>query len=204
MHADPRLHSAAADRNQGPIVAELQRLLPPAGLLLEIASGTGQHAAHAAADLPLWRWQPSEADAGALASIGAWCQGLPTVLPPALLDVLAPDWPGVPTSVDAIFNANMIHIAPWPVCAALMRGAARCLARQGLLVMYGPYFVEGEATAASNLAFDADLRRHNAAWGLRRLADVQAQAQIFGMQLQERVAMPANNLLLIFSREPRG
>ena len=204
MHPDPRLHSAAAERNQGPIVAELKRLLPPAGLLLEIASGTGQHAAHAAAALPLWRWQPSEADAGAFTSIGAWCQGLPNVLPPVLLDVLAPDWPGVPTSVDAIFNANMIHIAPWPVCAALMRGAARHLPTQGRLVLYGPYIVDGESTAASNLAFDADLRVRNAAWGLRRLADVQHEAQSVGLRLQERVSMPANNLLLVFAREPRG
>ena len=204
MHPDPRLRSAAAERNQSPIVTELKRLLPPAGLALEIASGSGQHAAHAAAALPLWRWQPSEADAGALASIRAWCQGLPNVLSPVFLDVLAPSWPGVPTSVDAIFNDNMLHIAPWPVCAALMQGAARYLARQGLLVIYGPYLVEGEIAAASNLAFDADLRRRNAAWGLRRLADVQAQAQSFGLQLQERVAMPANNLLLVFARELRG
>lgn len=204
MHPDPRLRSAAAERNQSPILAELKRLLPPAGLLLEIASGSGQHAAHAAAALPLWRWQPSEADAGALASIRAWCQGLPNVLSPVLLDVLAPDWPGVPTSVDAIFNANMLHIVPWPVCAALMQGAARYLATQGLLVIYGPYLVEGEIAAASNLAFDTDLRLRNAAWGLRRLADVQAQAQRFGLQLQEQVSMPANNLLLVFAREPRG
>ena len=142
MQPDARLHSAAAERNQAPIVAQLQRLLPARGLLLEIASGTGQHAAHAAAALPAWRWQPSDADESALASIGAWCQGLPNVLPPLLLDVMAGDWPA-PKPVDAVFNANMVHIAPWPVCAALMQGAARHLAAQGLLVLYGPFIVHG-------------------------------------------------------------
>lgn len=204
MPNEARLHSAAAERNQGPIAQQLRRLLPPSGLLLEIASGTGQHAAHAAASMPLWRWQPSDMEAGALASIGAWCEGLPNVLPPLLLNVMAPTWLGVPTPVDAIFNANMIHIAPRPVCAALMQGAARHLSAQGQLVLYGPYFVDGEPTVDSNLAFDADLRRRNAAWGLRKLADVQAQAQACGLQLQERVPMPANNLLLLFVRAPRG
>lgn len=202
MPNGPRLHSAAAERNCGPIVDELERVLPARGLLLEIASGTGQHAAHGAAAMPLWRWQPSDADSAALASIGAWCEGLPNVLPPVLLDVMAPVWP-VPTPVDAIFNANMIHIAPWPVCAALMQGAARHLSAQGRLVMYGPYIVDGETAAASNLAFDADLRRRNLAWGLRRLTDAQAQAHAVGLALQERVAMPANNLLLVFMRAPR-
>ena len=204
MQADPRLHSAATERNQGPIVAELKRLLPPAGLLLEIASGSGQHAAHSAAVMTAWRWQPSDTDRAALASIEAWCKGLSNVLPPLLLDVLVPGWPGVPMQVDAIFNANMIHIAPWPVCAALMQGAARHLAAQGLLLVYGPYLVDGESTAASNVAFDADLRVRDAAWGLRRLDEVQHEAQSVGLRLQERVSMPANNLLLVFAREPRG
>ena len=201
MPNDPRLHSAAAERNRGPIVDQLQRLLPQSGLLLEIASGTGQHAAFAAASMPSWRWQPTETDGDALASIGAWCNGLPNVLPPVMLDVMAADWPA-PKPVDAIFSANMIHIAPWLVCRALMQGAARHLASQGLLLMYGPYIVNGEITAASNLAFDADLRRRNAAWGLRRLSEVLQEAQAAGLRLQERVAMPANNLLLVFVRAP--
>ena len=207
MHADPSLHSAAAERNQGPITAELMRLLPAAGQLLEIASGTGQHAAHCAAAIPSWRWQPSDADGAALASIKAWCQGLPNVMPPLMLDVLngtAPAWPGVPKTVDAIFCANMIHIAPWPVCAALMQGAARHLAEHGLLVLYGPYIVEGEVTPDSNQAFDADLRSRHVAWGLRRLADVRQEALAAGLSLRERVAMPANNLLLVLVRTPRA
>ena len=201
MANDARLHSPAADRNRGAIVEQLQRLLPTSGLLLEVASGTGQHAAHAAAAMPGWRWQPSDADGAALASIGAWCQGLPNVLPPLLLDVMAADWPA-PKPLDAVFNANMVHIAPWAVCTALMQGAARHLTTQGLLVLYGPFIVEAESTAASNLAFDADLRRRNPAWGLRPLSDVVKVARGAGLQLQAQVSMPANNLLLAFGRWP--
>ena len=199
MQSDARQHSAAAERNQAPITAQLKRLLPARGVLLEIASGTGQHAAHAAAEMPAWRWQPSDADGDALASIGAWCHGLPNVMPPLLLDVMAADWP-VPTPVDAIFNANMIHIAPWPVCAALMQGAARHLTAQGLLVLYGPFIVEAGSTATSNLAFDADLRRRNPAWGLRQLSDVLETGVRAGLKLQAQISMPANNLLLAFGR----
>ena len=201
MQIDARLHSPAADRNQGPIALQLQRLLPTAGFLLEIASGTGQHAAHAAAAMPAWHWQPSDADVTALASIGAWCHGLANVLPPLLLDVTAADWPAQ-QPVDAIFSANLVHIAPWPVCVALMQGAARHLAAQGLLVLYGPFIVDGKSTAASNLAFDADLRQRNPAWGLRQLSDVVQTARSSGLQLQGQIFMPANNLMLSFGRGP--
>jgi hypothetical protein len=160
------------------------------------------HAAHFAATLPGWRWQPSDGDARSLASIAAWCDGLANVLAPLTLDVLANPWPGVPAIVDAVFCANLLHIAPWATCAGLMRGAARHLAARGLLLTYGPYIVDGEPTAASNLAFDADLRSRDPAWGLRRLADVAAQAAAVGLRLRERVAMPANNLLLVFERGP--
>ena len=197
---DDRLHSPAAERNRGPILLELQRLLPPGGTMLEVAAGTGQHAAHFAAALPGWRWQPSDGDARSLPSIAAWCEGLGNVLPPIALDVLAPGWPGVPARLDAIFNANMLHISPWATCAALMQGAARHLSAQGLLLIYGPYLVDGEATAPSNLAFDADLRSRDARWGLRRLADVEAEADQVGLVLDQRVAMPSNNLLLVFAR----
>lgn len=200
MTDDPRRHSPAAERNAAPILAELQRLLPPRGLLLEVASGTGQHAAHCSAGLPGWQWQPSEADADALPSIGAWCQGLPRVLPPLQLDVLQPQWPGVPAQVDAIYCANLIHIAPWACCTALMQGAARHLAPQGLLLTYGPYLEDAVPTAPGNRAFDADLRARNPAWGLRRREDVQAEAARAGLRLRERVAMPANNLLLVWAR----
>lgn len=201
MNTSARLHSAAAERNRGPILAELQRLWRPRGFALEIASGTGQHAAFFAAALPQWRWQPSEADSRALPSIGAWCEGLANVLPPIVLDVRQQPWAGVPATIDAIFVANLLHIAPWEVSLALMQGAARHLAApHGVLTIYGAFFVDGEPIAPSNLAFDADLRARDAAWGVRRLAEVQRIAGEAGFALRERIALPANNLLLHFVR----
>ncbi|MGZ3440499.1 MAG: DUF938 domain-containing protein [Polyangia bacterium] len=195
-----RRRSAAAERNRAPILAALQRWLPARGVALEIASGSGQHAAHFAAALPGWDWQPSDAEPEALASIDAWCAGLVNVRPALLLDVLQAAWHGVPARVDAIFCANMLHISPWATCAALMQSAARHLAADGVLLLYGPYLVDGEPTAPSNLAFDADLRARNAQWGLRRLADVTAEAEVAGLRLRGRETMPANNLLLVLTR----
>jgi Protein of unknown function (DUF938) len=195
-----RHYSPAAERNGPPILAELQRLLPSTGVMLEIASGTGQHAAFFSAGLPGWQWQPSDVDAAALPSIAAWSEGLANVRPPITLDVLATEWPSVPAQVDAIYCANMIHIAPWECTAGLMRGAARHLAPQGWLFTYGPYLEDGVATAPSNLAFDASLKTRNPAWGLRRLVDVAAAAGACGLVLRERMEMPANNLLLAWSR----
>ena len=197
-----RRHSPAAERNRAPILAALRQLLPARGVALEIASGTGQHAAHFAAGLPGWQWQPSDAEPGAGESIRSWCEGIANVRAPLPLDVMQQPWFGVPETVDAIFCANLLHIAPWPTCAALMQGAAQCLAPQGLLLLYGPYLVDGEPTAAGNLAFDADLRARNPAWGLRRLGEVALAAQAAGLRLRERIAMPANNLLLVFARGP--
>jgi hypothetical protein len=195
-----RRHSPAAERNGPPILAALQRLLPPQGVLLEIASGTGQHAAFCSAGLPGWQWQPSDVDAAALPSIAAWCEGLDRVRPPITLNVLDASWPGVPPRLDAIYCANMIHIAPWACTAGLMQGAARHLAPDGLLITYGPYIVDNMPTTPSNLAFDADLRGRNPAWGVRRLADVAEQATAAGLCLRETLAMPANNMLLVWAR----
>ena len=198
--------STAADRNKQPILDVLRRVLPQRGTALEIASGTGQHVAWFAAGLPDWTWQPTDADTTALPAIAAATAqaGLANVRPPLRLDVLAPQWPaeGPPFSetFDAVFCANMLHIAPWATCAALMRGAARHLAPNGLLVTYGPYFEEDVATAPSNLAFHQSLRMRNAAWGLRRLQDVTEEAALAGLRLQARHAMPANNLLLVWGR----
>lgn len=202
---DPRRHSPAAERNGAPILAELQRLLPAQGLMLEIASGTGQHAAQFSAGLPGWNWQPTDVDAAALPSIRAWCAGLPRVRPPLRLDVLSSPWPAeLPRPVDAVFCANMIHIAPWACTPALLQGAARLLAPQGLVVTYGPYLEDAVPTAPGNLAFDADLRARDPAWGLRRVAAVAAAAGTAGLRLHERVAMPANNLLLVWTRAGAG
>jgi hypothetical protein len=197
---DTRRHSAPAERNRGAILAELQRMLPPHGVLLEVASGTGQHAAHCSAGLPGWQWIPTDVSAHALPSIADWCAGLPNVGTPLLLDVLQPRWQGVPPAVDAIFCANMIHIAPWACCLGLLQGAARHLAPQGLLITYGPYLEDEVPTQPGNAAFDADLRTRNPAWGLRRKEEVREAAAREGLQLRERVAMPANNLLLLWGR----
>jgi SAM-dependent methyltransferase len=200
MHAsDALLHSAAAERNRQPILAVLQRWLPARGTALEIASGTGQHAIHFAAGLPAWAWQPTDADAASLASIAAWreASALANLQPPLRLDVMARPWP-ITTHFDAIFCANLLHIAPWPVCDALMQGAARHLEHDGQLILYGPFLIDGIATAPGNLAFDTDLRARNPAWGLRRLADLEIVATAAALTLQERVAMPANNEMLRF------
>ncbi|MBL8352664.1 MAG: DUF938 domain-containing protein [Burkholderiaceae bacterium] len=204
MNSPPAaLHSAAADRNKAPILAELQRLLPARGRLLEIAAGTGQHAVHCAAGLPLWTWQPTDPAADALASIAAWSAQFPSpgLQPPLQLDVLSEPWPlPAEPAWDAVYCANLLHIAPWACCSALMRCAARWLSPDGLLILYGPFLVQGEATAPGNRAFDADLRARDPRWGVRWLHDVAAEAAAAGLALRERVAMPANNLLLVFAR----
>ena len=201
-------HSPAAERNQGPILAQLLTLLAPAGAALEIASGTGQHAAHFAAALPGWSWQPTDLQATHFGSITGWAAQAQAhnVRAPLRLDVLQNPWPaegpafGVPFNL--IYCANMLHIAPWACCAGLMQGAARHLAAGGHLVTYGPYLEDSVPTAPGNLAFDASLRAQNPAWGSRRLEDVVAVAATAGLQLAARHALPANNLLLVWARQP--
>jgi SAM-dependent methyltransferase len=201
--------SPAAERNKGPILEVLQRLLPPAARVLELAAGTGQHAAHFARQQPRWHWQPSDGDAAALPIIARRCAALPNVAAPLHLDLLAQEETGassrrtgaMPGMFDALYVANLLHISPWATCAALMRLAAARLREGGLLVVYGPFEVEGEPLAPSNRAFDADLRARDARWGLRRLADVQAEAAREGLVFGQRVAMPANNLILVWRRE---
>ena len=193
--------SPAAERNQAPILDALQRLLPPVARVLEIASGTGQHAQHFAAAQPGWTWQPTEADEALLGAIDARCAGLANVRPARRLDVLDDAWPlgaADGAAYDAVYTANLLHISPWPICAALMRGAAAHLRAGGLLLVYGPFRVDGVPTAPSNEAFDADLRLRDARWGLRRLSDVQSQAAAAGLVWRQRLTMPANNLLVVF------
>ena len=193
-------HSPAADRNRGPILDVLARVLPPRAMVLEVASGTGQHAAHFAAAQPGWTWQPTEADSRALPGIAARCAERANVHMPLALDVLMRPWPPELDRYDAVYCANLLHIAPWETCAALMTGAAQHLVAGGALVLYGPYLVDDEATAPGNMAFDADLRGRNPAWGLRRLADVALAGQRAGLTLEQRFDMPANNLMLAFRR----
>ena len=194
--------SPAADRNKQPILDVLCRVLPERGSALEVASGTGQHVAWFAAGLPHWTWQPTEAQLGALNTIAKRTaqQGLTNVLPPVLLDVMAPQWLAEGARFDLFFCANMLHIAPWATCAALMHGSARHLAPGGTLITYGPYLEDGVPTSAGNQAFDQNLREQNPAWGIRRREDVERDAAQAGLQLSARHAMPANNLLLVWSR----
>jgi SAM-dependent methyltransferase len=192
-------HSPAAERNREPILGVLSRVLPLTAHVLEVASGTGQHAAHFGAARPGWTWQPTEADSVALPAIAARCAGLAGVRAPLALDVMRPPWPlPAAQAFDAVYCANLLHIAPWPACAALMAGAVRHLAPGGALVVYGPFFVDGETPSPGNLAFDADLRSRHPAWGLRQLAEVVLEAQRAGLMLAQRFDMPANNLMLVF------
>jgi SAM-dependent methyltransferase len=203
----PLAHSTAAERNRGPILDLLRQRLPGQGAALEIASGTGQHAAHFAAALPGWSWQPTDLEPDLFGAISGWAAqaGAVNVREPLRLDVLQPRWPAEGQAFEAaqfdlVFCANMLHIAPWPCCAGLMQGAARHLAPDGCLVTYGPYLEDSVPTAPGNLEFDASLRARNPAWGIRRLEDVASVAAQAGLTLAERHAMPANNLLLVWSR----
>lgn len=198
-------YSPAAERNKQPILEVLQHILPARGVALEIASGTGQHVAWFAQHLPQWTWQPTDSQVGALDSVAAHiAQGrLANVRAPLLLDVMSPAWlPLATPPFDAIYCANMLHIAPWATCAALMQGSARHLTQHGLLITYGPYLEDGVRTAPGNRDFDRDLRLQNPDWGLRRREDVEQQAALVGLRLAQRLALPANNLLLVWARTP--
>lgn len=191
--------SPSAARNRGPILAALAPLLARPGRVLEVASGTGEHAVFLASGMPDVIWQPTEREAAGLSSLAAWPAhaGLANVLAPVVLDVCGA-WPAV--QVDAVVSINMIHIAPWAATEGLMRGAAGVLAPGGRLFLYGPFMEGGRHSAASNAAFDADLRGRDPAWGVRDLVAVAEVAGRFGLVLQERVAMPANNLVVVFGR----
>jgi hypothetical protein len=194
------LHAAATERNRGPILEILRRVLPPSGLVLEIASGTGQHVTYFAGELPALRWQPSDPSPLHLDSIRAWtvASGADNVAPPVQLDVELAPWPLV--HADAILNINMIHIAPWSAAEALFRGAARLLPAAGVLFLYGPFKRDGRHTAESNARFDERLRGEDPRWGVRDLGDVETLAAAAGFGAPEVSAMPANNLSLVFRR----
>ena len=200
LQAAQRLSAPAAERNAGPILDVLRGALPEHGTVLEIASGTGQHAVHFAAALSGIIWQPSDVDARARASIAAWRahSGLANLREPIDLDVCREPWPI--EAVDAIVCINMIHISPWEAAQALMKGAGARIAPGGSLVLYGPYRRGGAHTAPSNEAFDADLRSRDPAWGVRDMEEVEALAQAQGFACEARVAMPANNFSLMFRK----
>ncbi|KKW91202.1 DUF938 domain-containing protein [Sphingobium chungbukense] len=186
-------------RNRDAILAVLREALPPSGLVLEVASGSGEHAIHFAAALHALDWQPSDPDPAALASIEAWRAeaGLANVRSPIRLDAEA-DWPM--DRADAILCINMVHISPWTATLGLLRGAGRVLPPGGLLYLYGPYLQADVETARSNLAFDASLRARDPRWGIRAIEDVIAAAQVQDLAFDGLVEMPANNLSLLFRR----
>lgn len=201
MSDDARQHAPSAARNREPIWTVLQRHLPQQGLVLEVASGSGEHTVHfARAAGPQIVFQPSDPDAQARASIDAWVEksGLPNIRPALALDAAADVWPIA--HADVVVCINMIHISPWSSTVGLVRGAARVLPPGGLLFLYGPYRREGRHTAPSNEAFDGDLRARNAQWGVRDLEAVADLATESGFAPPAVEQMPANNLSLLFRR----
>jgi hypothetical protein len=201
---DARQYAPATERNRQPILDVLQTVLPATGTVLEISSGTGEHATFFAPRLPTLRWQPSDPNPEARASITAWQQEpIANLSPPIALDASAPHWEVEDQGLEigAIVNINMIHIAPWVACQGLMAGAGRILPPAGILYLYGPYKRNGEHTAPSNAAFDDSLRSRNPEWGVRNLETVIAEAQGQGLELSQIVEMPANNLSVVFQKQ---
>lgn len=210
MTDERRFYEAAAEgakrsapavaRNRAAIIDVLGEWLPPTGLALEIASGTGEHAVAFAEAFPRLEWQPSDIHPDALGSITAWQAEarLSNLRPPVRLDASAPDWPIA--RADALLSINMVHISPWASALGLLDGGARVLALGAPLILYGPWLRDDIDTAASNLEFDADLKRRDPAWGLRRVEDFQSAAHTRALILEQTRAMPANNLMLLFRR----
>jgi SAM-dependent methyltransferase len=190
----------ATARNREPIARVLAEALPGSGIVLEVASGTGEHAVHFARAFPRLIWQPSDPDEESLASIRAWRDeaGLTNLLEPLRLDAASEQWPVA--AADAVLCINMVHISPWAATQGLIRGARRLLPRAGPLILYGPCRRADAPTAPSNEAFDASLKARNPEWGLRDLESVASEAVANGMALEQAVAMPANNLTVVFRK----
>jgi SAM-dependent methyltransferase len=199
--ADARQFSPSAARNCGPIREVLTRVLPKKGTVLEIGSGTGEHVLCFAKALPRLVWLPSDPDAASRASIKAWIaiEGPANVRAPVAIDVRAGTWDGEDDApFDAMISLNMVHIAPWEAALGLLAGAGRLLRPDGVLFFYGPFMLGGAHTAASNAAFDADLKRRDPRWGVRDVDELVSEAAPYGLELHEVVKMPANNLSLVF------
>lgn len=197
---DDRLYYPATQRNRDAILDVLRGVLPPSGLVLEIASGSGEHVAHFARAMPNLTFQPTDPETDALRSIAAWAaeNGLANIRPPLMLDASSGQWPVA--QADAILCINMIHISPWAATLCLVRGAARILPAGAPLYLYGPYIQTDVATAPSNEAFDASLRERSSEWGLRHLDEVTAVAEDAGFSAPTVTPMPANNLSVVFRR----
>jgi cyclopropane fatty-acyl-phospholipid synthase-like methyltransferase len=199
---DPRQHAPAAARNREPILVVLKRVLPGRARVLEIASGSGEHAVFFARAMPGLDWQPSDPDAGARASIAAWIEseGLANVRAPLAIDVRAEKW-GAGGPFEAIVSINMVHIAPWESALGLTAGAGRLVRDGGVLFLYGPFMRDGRHTAPSNESFDVWLKERDPAFGVRDIADIESAARAHGFALNEIVDMPANNLSLVFVKQ---
>ncbi len=197
---DPRRHAPATERNREPILAILRDVLPTSGTVLEVASGTGEHAIHFARALPNLQWRPSDPDPGAIASIRAWAESarLPNLRPPLLLDASAAEWPI--DAADAVLCINMIHISPWEATVGLIEHSAKLFPVDAPLILYGPYLQRGVETAPSNVSFDESLRSRDPRWGIRQVEDVAALAERHGFALDAIHPMPANNLTVIFRK----
>ncbi len=206
---DGRLYAPATERNRDAILEILERVLPNPGTVLEIASGTGEHAAYFAPKLAPRRWWPSDVSAPMLKSIAAWAKETKAryLLPPIELDVCQTPWPveeDAKRSVDAIVNINMVHISPWSACEALLAGAGRILPENGVLYLYGPFKRGGKHTALSNETFDTWLKDQTPEWGVRDLEAVEGTAKVHHLILKEAIEMPANNFSLVFHKEMTG
>jgi hypothetical protein len=190
----------AAERNKQPILDVLLRVLPATGVVLELASATGQHVEHFARALPNLIWQPSDHDPEHIATLQERVRraNLGNLLQPLRIDVTETTWPM--SDVTAIYNANMIHISPWQVTLGLFAGASRLMSHGAVLVTYGPYSVDGQHISDSNRTFDESLKSRNPAWGVRDVTEVSAVARDHGFTLEERVLMPANNFTLIWRK----
>ncbi len=195
-----RRFAPATTRNRDAILEVLGPLLPESGLVLEVASGTGEHVVHFARARPGLIWQPTDPSADARESISAWvaAEGLANVRPPLALDAASDAW--LVEGIDVGVCINMIHISPWEATEGLMRGMARLLAPGGVLYIYGPFRRADVPTAPSNEAFDADLKVRDARWGLRSVEAVRAEADANGLAFEGLSEMPANNLSLIFRK----
>lgn len=195
-----RRFAPATVRNREPIAQVLAEVLPERGVVLEVASGTGEHAVHFARAFPRLIWQPSDPDEESLASIRAWRDeaGLTNLLEPLSLNAASEQWPIAAT--DAVLCINMVHISPWAATQGLMRSAGRLLCTGAPLILYGPYRRGDAPTAPSNEGFDASLKARNPEWGLRDLETVAAEAVAKGLVLERVEPMPANNLTLIFRK----
>jgi SAM-dependent methyltransferase len=195
-----RRSAPATLRNREPIAEVLGDWLPDTGLVLEIASGTGEHAVYFAERFPKLQWQPSDVHPDALESVRAWREeaGRPNLREPIVIDAAEPHWPI--DQANAVLSINMVHISPWTSALGLIAGAAQVLPEGGPLILYGPWLKDDVPTAPSNLAFDADLRQRDPQWGLRRVEDLAAAAEPHGLALVEIRPMPANNLMILLRR----